>query len=83
MNVLTCDSCTNTENEENELDWLKTADSYGWNGDFCSWECLRDFAQDMVDNPPEGIEDVPELQPDPEEEEPKKAAGTKKAAPRK
>jgi hypothetical protein len=55
----------------NEMDWVKVADAYGWNGDFCSWECTRDFAQDMVDNPPETIDQVPALQPEPEPTKPK------------
>lgn len=75
MNVLTCDSCTNTENVENEMHWIKVADAFGWNGDFCSWDCTRDFSQDMVDNPPEQIEDVPELQPEPEEKPKAKSSG--------
>jgi hypothetical protein len=66
VNVLTCDHCEETENQNNEMDWLTASDQYGWNGDFCGWECLRDFSQEMVDNPPETIDQVPALQPDPE-----------------
>jgi len=70
MNVLTCDHCLQTENEQNQYDWLKVQDGYGYQGDMCSWKCLRDFSQIQVDNPPPGMDDLPP----PEEPAPKKAA---------
>lgn len=65
MNVLTCDQCQSAETVNNQMDWVKMSDSFGWSGDLCSWNCVRDFGQAMVDNPPEQVQDVPALQPGP------------------
>lgn len=75
MNVLTCDQCRQTETEQNQYDWLKVADGYGYQGDMCSWECLRDFSQHQVDHPPMTMDELPPPEePAPAKKTPAKAA---------